>query len=195
VYRGLVRATVACLKNDGAASARYAAQVLSWTRPAAPCLAITHGLPGSGKTWRSQRWLEAHGAIRVRSDVERKRLFGLDALADSRAHGIDIYRGDATNRTYARLLSLARIALQAGWPVVLDAAFLRIQERQAARELAEETGAAFRILDCDAPPEVLRERLARRRGDASEADEAVLDKLRESAQALTPQELEFRAAQ
>jgi uncharacterized protein len=193
VYRALVRATVGLLRGDRTAPG-YAAQALAWTQPPSPCLAITHGLPGSGKTWRSQRWLESHAGIRVRSDVERKRLFGLDELADSRAAGVDIYRSDATRRTYARLLSLARTIMQAGWPVILDAAFLRMAERLAARDLAGELGVPFFILDCDAPLEVLRERLARRQGDASEANAGVLDKLGTAAQPLTAQERHLRIA-
>jgi aminoglycoside phosphotransferase family enzyme/predicted kinase len=187
VYRALVRATVGKLRG-GEAGARYAAQALAWTRPAPPALVITHGLPGSGKTWRSHRWLEAQGGLRIRSDVERKRLFGLDALADSRARGLAIYQADATRQTYARLFALARPALQAGWPVVLDAAFLRSEEREAASQLAGSLGVAFSILDCEAPLDVLRERLAQRRGDASEADAAVLEKLRQAAEPLGPEE-------
>lgn len=194
VYRALVRATVGKLRGDEAGR-RYALQALAWTRPAPPVLVITHGLPGSGKTWRSQRWLQAHGGLRIRSDVERKRLFGLAPLADSRSQGIAIYGGDATQRTYERLFSLARLALRAGWPVVLDAAFLRAGERQAARDLAGALGVAFSILDCEAPLDVLRERLAQRRGDASEADVTVLESLARSAEPLQSQEQALRIAE
>jgi uncharacterized protein len=194
VYRALVRATAGKLRGDEAGG-RYAAQALAWTRPTTPALMITHGLPGSGKTWRSQRWLEAHAGIRIRSDVERKRLFGLDALADSRARGMTIYEADATRRTYARLFALARLALQGGWPVVLDAAFLRIEERSAARDLAASLGVPFSILDCEAPLDLLLERLAQRQGDASEADAVVLERLRLTAEPLQPEEQARRLAE
>lgn len=185
VYRALVRATVENLRSPGSAAARtYARQALAWSRPGEPALCITHGLPGSGKTFRSQAWLEARGAIRIRSDVERKRMHGLQPQADSRAAGLAIYTRDATRRTYERLFVLARIALQAGFPVVLDAAFLRRDERAAARALAEQLGVPFNILDCDAPPDVLRARLAQRRGDASEADAEVLAALAAVAEPL-----------
>ncbi|HVZ42229.1 MAG TPA: AAA family ATPase [Ramlibacter sp.] len=189
VYRALVRAQVEHLREDGGdAAGRYAATALSFARPRTPRLAITHGLPGSGKTYRSQSWLEHEGAIRIRSDVERKRLFGLGALQDSKEAGIDLYSSDATQQTYARLLDLARIGLRAGFPVVLDAAFLKEAERRAAASLARECDAHFAILDCKAPDAVLRQRLQARRGDASEADPQVLDRLRESAEPLTPAE-------
>ena len=185
-YRALVRAQVACLGGAGreATARRYLDAALAWTRPAGPRLAITHGLPGAGKTVASQRWLEREGAIRLRSDVERKRLFGLHALADSRAHGLDIYTPDASARTHAHLLAMARLALQAGFAVVLDAAFLRRADRAQARALAAELGVPFAILDCAAPPEVLRARLLARRGDASEADTGVLAQLAASAEPL-----------
>ena len=189
VYRALVRACAHQLRAPGGADARrYAGLATAFMRAGAPHLFITHGLPGSGKTYASQRLLEQLGAVRVRSDVERKRLHGLGALADSHASGQEIYTAQASQRTYARLSTLARIALQAGWPVILDAAFLRRSERMQAHALARALGVPFSIVDCEAPPDVLRQRLLARRGDASEADVAVLERLRAAAEPLAPQE-------
>lgn len=188
VGRALVRAHVEHLRAAGSEDAqRYARAALDWLRTDAR-LFITTGLPGSGKTFASQALLERRGAVRIRSDVERKRTFGLDALADTRAHGVDAYTPEATGRTYARLLALARPALQAGFPVVLDAAFLRRDERAAARMLARELGVPFAIVACEAPLEVLRARLRARKHDASEADEQVLDRLAAAAQPLDAEE-------
>ncbi|HSV80654.1 MAG TPA: AAA family ATPase [Ramlibacter sp.] len=190
VYRALVRAQVAQLRGTAAAeqALRYLDTAVTWTQPRPLRLCITHGLPGSGKTRASQRLLEREGAIRLRSDVERKRLFGLAPLADSRAAGLDLYNAATTARTYEHLFELARGILRAGYPVVIDAAFLRGDERARARTAAQEAGVPFAILDCDAPSEVLRARLLARRGDASEADEAVLERLRQAAEPLTAEE-------
>ncbi|CDS51395.1 hypothetical protein [Polaromonas sp. CG9_12] len=191
VYRALVRAQVEQLNGPGhkTAARRYLDTALALAQPGQPRLFITHGLPGSGKTFESQRLLEREGAIRLRSDVERKRLFGLDMLADSRASGLDLYQPEVTARTYAQLFSRARGALQAGWPVILDAAFLHRAERAQARALAGALDVPFSIVDCQAPLQVLRERLQGRRGDASEATAGVLDPLRLSAEPLSAEEL------
>jgi hypothetical protein len=194
VSRALVRAQVEHLRAPHCDAARnYAQAALAWMRPPTPRLVITCGLPGSGKTFASQRLLESMGALRIRSDVERKRLFGLPALADSSAHGLNLYTTDATRRTYARLLALAGIALRAGFPVVLDAAFLRRDERAAAQALADSLQVPFGILACEAPEEELHRRLRARTEDASEADEAVLARLRGAAEPLTARELDSLA--
>jgi aminoglycoside phosphotransferase family enzyme/predicted kinase len=191
VYRALVRAQVEHLRRPAASAAarRYLDTALAWMQPARPRLVITHGLPGSGKTFESQQLLERAGAIRLRSDVERKRLFGLDMLESSSERGQDLYGADATARTYGQLFTLARTVLQAGYPVILDAAFLRRDERAQALALAHELGVPLSILHCEAPSAVLRERLLARRGDASEADTAVLDLLHGVAEPLTQEEL------
>ena len=135
---------------------------------------------------------EAAGAIRVRSDVERKRLFGLAPLAQSRdAVPEGIYDADSTQRTYARLQAIARTGLAAGWPMVIDAAFLRAHERAAFAALAREAGLPFRIIDCRAALAVLRQRVEQRERagrDPSEADLAVLERLHTQQEPLTDSE-------
>jgi aminoglycoside phosphotransferase family enzyme/predicted kinase len=195
VARALVRAQVTALleaeqhaAGRPCAAADYLALAASLAQGADPRLAITYGLPGSGKTFASQAVLEAAGALRVRSDVERKRLAGLAALQSSRrvAPG-DIYNDAANDRTYARLREIARTALACGWPIIVDAAFLRCAERARFAALAEAAAAPFSILDCAAPMPLLRERVARRqaaRSDASEADLDVLERLAGEAEPL-----------
>lgn len=199
VYRALVRAHVEQLRGaDSPAARSYLDTALAWAAPGNARsnvrLFITHGLPGSGKTFASQRIVEREGAIRLRSDVERKRLHGLGMLEDSHAKGMALYRADATALTYAHLFATARTALQAGYPVILDAAFLRRTERDQAHALALALQVPFHIVNCEAPLAVLRARLLARRGDPSEADAAVLDRLREMAEPLSEQERVFTQA-
>jgi predicted kinase len=143
-----------------------------------PRLLITHGVSGSGKSTVAQQLLSVAGAIRLRSDVERKRLFGLAALERSTDRA-RVYGPDATLRTFNRLAECARGALRAGYPVIVDAAFLRRAERDVLRALAAELRVPFTILHCSANTARLRERVAARGNsgdDASEADLEVLER-------------------
>jgi uncharacterized protein len=195
-YRAGVRAKVAAIRLGqlGGAGAsheadaslaearRYLALARDIAHPPRPQLVITHGLSGSGKTWASSRWLAAETtgrAIRLRSDVERKRLHGLSALANSGSgQNAGLYSPQAHGETYASLLSRARMLLADGWTVLVDAAFLRAAERADFVSLAQSSGVPFHILACEAPPDELRRRITERQArgaDASEATLAVLE--------------------
>jgi hypothetical protein len=189
-YRALVRAKVDALRAlqleagsvpRAAAVAdcwRYLAWASARVAPRRPALLITCGLSGSGKTWLARQLASRLGALHVRSDVERKRLAGLEAHADSRSPpDAGIYSLEFNERTYAHLLDCAAAALAAGESIVVDAAFLRHGERQRCLDLARSNGASFAIVQCTAPDEVLRQRVAARavaRNDASEAGLGVL---------------------
>jgi predicted kinase len=122
--------------------------------------------------------VESLGAIRIRSDVERKRLFGLAATARPDARqAAQLYGSDATRRTYARLAELAATLLDAGLHTIVDATFLHRDEREQLHAVATAHGARFAMIECHAPDAVLRERVRRRLAeddDASDADLAVL---------------------
>lgn len=191
VYRALVRALVARIRatqGGDAGGPDYFGLAQRLEREHDPRLLVTHGLSGSGKSWLSQRLLARAGAIRLRSDVERKRLFGMQALDDASARpGEGIYAADASQRTYQRLLEIAGHSLDAGYPTIVDATFLRAREREAFRRAAEARRVPFAILDCRADPALLRERVAARhagRADASDADLAVLERQLQGHEAL-----------
>lgn len=199
VYRALVRAKVAALRAtqqpaDGdelRASARRCTGLVTLAdalrRPAAPRLVLLHGVSGSGKTWGAQRMLEATGAIRIRSDVERKRLSGLDpgGRTDSALDG-GIYAQDFTARTYAHLAALARDILRAGFSVLVDATFLRRDRRDAFLRIAGEEGVPARIASFVAREEVLRARVQARQTAASDASEATLQVLEQQLRTREP---------
>jgi uncharacterized protein len=188
-YRALVRAKIACIRGDSAKARQLFRLAARYTRPGAAALFAMHGLPASGKTTCAQRVLEAMGAVRLRSDVERKRLHGLQALAHSASlPGAGIYTPADSDDTYCRLAVLAQLVLRSGYPVVVDAACLERRRRDLFRQVAQGAGAGFSLIDCRAPEAVLRARIRARSGDASEADEAVLDLLRARAEPLGPDE-------
>jgi len=191
VYRAMVRAKVDCLRAhqadiDTATSTAilrdyhaYVELAAGYTRPAQPALLLMHGLSGSGKTTVSSYLLEHLPAIRIRSDIERKRLHGLSADARTGA-GIDqgIYDRASGERTYRRLVELAATVLEAGYTVIVDAAFLHAAQRVPFAALAGARGVPCVIIDCRAQEAELRARIARRArdsADASEADSQVLD--------------------
>lgn len=203
VYRALVRAKVAALRaeqSEGGEASASRAEVSAClqlagqlTQPAPPQLWITHGLSGCGKTTLSQAVLQEHGMVRLRSDVERKRLAGLAASASS-GSGIEtgLYSHDASRRTYAHLAKLAEGLLDAGWPVIVDAAFLMRWQRDLFSEIAKRRAVGFRIVDIQADPATLRERIASRAAqgkDASEADLLVLQHQIETREPLDADEL------
>lgn len=188
VHRALVRAKVAAIQSLSSEASNYLAMADTLIRPPPTSLTITCGVSGSGKTTASGARLLADPLavnIRLRSDVERKRLFGLPPDANSDG---SIYSPDATVRTYDRLRSLATQIIAAGWPVIVDAAFLKRSERDDFRALAGRLGIPFAILACAAPIAELRRRLAARTGDASEATEAVLEQQLEWLQPLAADE-------
>jgi aminoglycoside phosphotransferase family enzyme/predicted kinase len=204
VYRALVRAKVSALRacEPGVTDAtrkRLAAEVgdyIGLARDLAtehrPALLITHGVSGSGKTSATQSLVEAVGAVRIRSDIERKRLYGLGPLARSGA-GLNagIYAPGSTRVTYMRLYKLAREIIGTGRPVLVDATFLKAADRERFRALAACLEVPFVILDFHAPLPVLRERILRRQreaADASEADTGVLESQLAGLEPLTPEE-------
>lgn len=204
VYRALVRAKVHALRArqphiedaerlrlDGVVR-EYLGLAARFAAPPASALIITHGVSGSGKTSATQSLLGRLGAVRVRSDIERKRLHGFPALAHSGSGpGTGIYTSAATAVTYDRLLLLARLIVAAGFPAVVDAAFLQRSERDAFRALASTLHVPFLILAFDAPEALLRERVAQRLGsaaDASEADLAVLERQLAFRETIAPEE-------
>ena len=192
VYRALVRAKVACIRlgqaglsdNDKKHAREeyrgYAALAERYTRVPEPALIITHGLSGSGKTWFTQQLLESIDAIRVRSDIERKRLHGIAPESRSGSDiGSGIYSPGANELTYARLAELATGILRAGYNVIIDAAFLQRRQRDRLHAVAQEMRAPFVILDIQTPEPTLRERLRQRpqqQREASEAGIAVLER-------------------
>ena len=201
VYRAMVRAKVLAIRLhqaglDGAeatadrqACAGYLALAESYTRARRPRLLIACGLSGSGKSQLAADLREVLPLIHVRSDVERKRLFGLCPEARSRSdQGAGIYSTQATEWTHRRLHDLAAAILDCGYDVLVDATFLTRGRRAAFHDLANRRGAGFAVLALVAPLEVLRQRVADRLAagdDASEASLAVLDRQRSTCEHLS----------
>ena len=190
VYRALVRAKVAAIRaaqqvirpSERDALLRKCDAHLALAdrvvRESRGALVIHHGVAGSGKTWASQIVLEAVGAIRVRSDVERKRMHELAASARTGA-GIrgGIYTDQSTAAVYERLVQLARAIVEGGFTALVDATFLKRAQRGLFRDLARGLEVPFAIADFQADEPVLRARVAARGRQGRDASEAGLDVL------------------
>jgi len=204
VYRALVRAKVAAIRagQDDIEEAErcslqdemidYLRLAQSYTQMQGEHLIIAHGLSGSGKTTLTQPLLEQLPAIRIRSDVERKRLAGLEATERANAEpGEGIYTPQYSEQTYGCLLELASQILDAGYNVIVDATFLLKNQREMFQQLAEVKNIAFHILNFSARTETLQQRIKQRSGDASDADLEVLQKQLNSVEEFTADEKTF----
>ncbi len=202
VYRALVLAKVALLRaGQQQHSAQrdqhhseyrvYANLAERFTRTRRPTLYITHGFSGSGKSYFAGRLAEHLGALQIRSDIERKRLFGFRAEQSSRSPTDGgIYTDDASQKTYDHLAFQTKAVLDAGFSVIIDAAFLKCAQREQFRQLAEQSDVGYRILDVQASDQMLQQRIVQRQHqDASEATLAVLERQRHTAEPLNPDEL------
>jgi hypothetical protein len=189
-YRAMVRAKVTAIRlaQPGLPEAERAAAEAAflgylglaegYAAAGQPFLAITRGPSGVGKTWIAGGLAERLGAVRLRSDVERKRLADLAPEARSGSGlATGLYTTERTRATYGRLAALSGEVLAAGLPVIVDATFLERAQREPFAALAREAGVPFRILDLQADRDTLLRRMTERDeagGDASEATATVL---------------------
>jgi aminoglycoside phosphotransferase family enzyme/predicted kinase len=178
--RAAIRAKVTALRKDAgtkhadAKAARdYFALAGELLLPRKPMLMAVGGLSGTGKSLLARSLapeiLPAPGAVWLRSDVERKAMFG---VAETDKLPQAAYAREVTAKVYAALAAKARRVLAAGHSVIVDAVFAKPRERAEIEQVA--AGAAFRGLFLTAPLDVRIDRVGGRSGDASDADAAVV---------------------
>ena len=183
--RAVIRAKVALLRAEQAlptqaTKAREQARELfrlasRFLVHRSPQLVAVSGLSGSGKSTIARTI--AHkigafpGAVIVRSDVERKRLFGVDLHATLPQNA---YMPDVSALVYALCRKRARFALEGGRSVIVDAVHAKAEEREKIAALAGECGVAFKGLWLDSPAGLLKARVAKRVGDVSDATPSVV---------------------
>lgn len=201
-YRAMVRAKVEALRlsQAGMSSAdtdehlrsfhAYLDLARSYTRRSKVAILLMYGVSASGKSGLSAQLMRSLPALRLRSDVERKRLFSHTAAVDAALPlADDCYSEDASRRVYAHLLELSSNVLSAGYNVIVDATFLQRQQRDIFKRRAQELAASFVIVETRADREVLRQRILDRRGDASDADLSVLEAQLDAGPCLTEDEM------
>ena len=207
VYRALVRAKVVILrmqqnglstkemKQLGTDFRHYVHLANTFSLKPAAFLMIMHGVSGSGKSTVSAEVAAQFQAIRLRSDVERKRLYGLQAHERSDAElKVNIYSAAASAKTFTHLQALTEQLLDGSYPVIVDACFIAKHQRDDFRAVAVQRGIPFIIVDCQADVEQLQQRLIKRSelgDDASEADVEVMKAQQLSREELTSDERMF----
>jgi len=187
-YRALVRAKVDALRHDQSGlDAQETAETdrelhaylelaSTYSEPRTPHLMITRGLSASGKSTISKPLAAELGAIRIRSDVERKRLYQLSAdQSASNLPEAGLYTAAASEATYQHLLTLAETVLAAGFDVIIDAVFLKEEQRKPFQELANQHQYRFSILEFEAGADTLRQRIQTRAKGVSDADLSILE--------------------
>ena len=208
VYFAMVRAKVNLMRESTSNSelqatgayqdfSRFVKLALSYTEDKPPFVALMHGVSGSGKSTIAAQVAERFGAIRLRSDVERKRLFGLSPDDSSEAIEADIYTAEASRNTFEQLASLCQGVIEAGLPCIVDATFLEQSGRRPFIELAGALDVAVIILDCIASANTLVTRLQYRTqhaNDASEADVEIMQEQLSAAQAFDANETQYVVA-
>jgi predicted kinase len=139
--------------------------------PAIRRVVAVGGLSGSGKSTLATALApdlgQAPGAVHIRSDIERKRLFD---VPETHPLPASAYSAAATQRIYAVLRRKAGLAAGAGYTVVVDAVHAQEEERRRIEEVARKLSLPFAGLWLDAPLALLVERVEHRTGDASDAD-------------------------
>jgi len=185
-YRAFVRGKVASLlASDTEASTetrerasrearRYFVLSLAYERPplVPPRVVAVAGMIASGKSAAAATVGDVLAAPVLSSDRTRKHLMGRKPTESMRSEAWSgAYSPSATETVYDEIWRLADIVLSSGRPIVIDASFRTVGMRDAARRLAERHGVPFLLLECSAPSELIRERLAaRERGGAHESD-------------------------
>lgn len=184
VYRALVRAKVDAIAAEQSphVSEQYTARLQRRVRTAiklterpAPIVLLMHGVSGSGKSWLSEQLVAPLHALRIRSDVERKRLLGPCPAIGGFNRGN--YTPEISHRVYARLVECAESCLQGGFNVIVDAAFLDASDRELFTSLADRMRVTCAYISCHAEWATLLSRVsarAERGDDPSEADPSVL---------------------
>ncbi len=205
VYLAMVRAKVTCLGLHQSAVSKNKYQLIvrhyqgyvdlaeQFTHTTSCTLFMMYGLSGSGKSTVSGELVEKLGAIRIRSDRERKRMFG---DFDDRNETINsgVYNPAATEKTYRRLLKLAKAILGAGFSVIVDATFLKYKQRKPFHLLAKEMEIDSRVLQLTASMENLTQRVKNRHqqsANISDATEEVIIHQQKMAEPPGPDESHF----
>ena len=168
-----------------ATAAHYYHLAWQYTKPRLGQLILMSGLSGSGKSTIARQLARKLAAIHIRSDAVRKHLGGIPLTERGDAN---LYTNEMSQQTYGRLLELGIMLATQGFPVILDAKYDRQQLRLEAITKAQSHQLPLQIVHCTAPLEVLRDRLALRTGDITDATDDLLEAQQAASEPFTETE-------
>ena len=186
-YRAMVRAKIAMFRYTQEKSERAKDScwqqfqdnihlAMHYRQTKTPTLLITYGLTASGKSTLASAICHQHAAIQISSDVERKRLAGIDLTAQHHSALFEgIYAPDMTDRVYQHMLNLANIVINAGYPVIIDATFTQKKHRTLFANLANTLHVPFQILHVHTNEHQVAQWLIQRQKKLDTISEARLD--------------------
>ena len=192
-YRAMVRAKVAALRINQQQSLHeettqiyeefhsYLELAKNYVLGTKPLLILTHGVSGSGKSYGSALLLEGMKAIRIRSDVERKRI-----QRENQLEKVELYSLAVTEKTYQQLSQIAQMILKAGWNVIVDATTLKAWQRSLFRELAEYLQTSFVLLNFSADRKILEARIIDRQVFNDDPSDATIEVLAQQLEEVEP---------
>ncbi len=203
VYRALVRAkvselTYASLTKEAKASVsvdsnnylaeclRYVDLAISYTKQKKSIVVMMQGVSGSGKSTVAREIAATLCAIHLRSDVERKRLFGLAPKDSSHLAAKDIYNPSATEKTFSTLLEITGEAVKAGFSVVLDTTLITRRLRQPFIDYAKQHNILAVIVHCDVPFDQIKDWISDRIAKGNDPSEATLEVVKQQIEHFEP---------
>lgn len=199
VYRHMVRAKVDAIRisqpgTDSAESTvlrdridAHLSLAFGETEQSSAAMLVTCGVSGSGKSWLAERLATRIPAVWARSDIERKRLFGMPPRErPSQSQVEEIYGDEASRRTYERLVTIAKTATAAGRWIIVDATFLARNRRTLFLDAARQAGIPALILACEAGTSTLEDRVLTRQTRDQDPSDAGIEVLRKQLQERDP---------
>jgi len=201
-YRALVRAKVSVLRlgqTDLSEEEKqqvktefeqYLHLALNYIQTKKPQIILMQGFSASGKSTVSQKIIDHSSVIRIRSDVERKRLFNKINQPDSKETiNEGIYNPRVSEKVYQFLSEQVQVITGSGFSVIVDAAFLKYWQREIFQQLASSLNVSYTILQLVASENVLRKRIVQRKKSVSDADLTVLEYQLDNWQPFLPNEV------
>ena len=199
-YRTMVRAKISALRyhqlESGSAEAKLlwdkALQYLQQAENYAyelpqPKIILMQGVAGSGKSYYAHLILEHFDALIVSSDIERKRLYGIDPLHRVEEHEkADLYSAEMNEKTYSRLFELTEEIIHEGYTVIVDATFLKFEHRSVFMELAEKLRVPYRLVSIEPDPFVIQQNITDRQLANNNPSDADLNIMQRQLASLEP---------